>query len=51
MLLLAKQEDVDMVLLGGDLFHDNKPQVESTLVVDREQLFLAPGLGRRCIRR
>lgn len=24
-LLIAKQEEVDMVLLGGDLFHDNKP--------------------------
>eukprot|EP00752_Nemacystus_decipiens_P013425 g11888.t1 len=25
MLLLAKQKKVDFVLLGGDLFHDNKP--------------------------
>lgn len=24
-LMLAKEEEVDMVLLGGDLFHDNKP--------------------------
>jgi double-strand break repair protein MRE11 len=22
---LAKQQNVDMVLFGGDLFHDNKP--------------------------
>jgi double-strand break repair protein MRE11 len=24
-LQLAKQQNVDMLLLGGDLFHDNKP--------------------------
>lgn len=24
-LQLAQQHDVDMLLLGGDLFHDNKP--------------------------
>ncbi|KAK3387884.1 Mre11 DNA-binding presumed domain-containing protein [Podospora didyma] len=26
---LARQEDVDMVLLGGDLFHENKPSRKS----------------------
>lgn len=32
---LAKKEDVDMVLLGGDLFHDNKPSRKSMYQVMR----------------
>ncbi|TDZ39577.1 Double-strand break repair protein mus-23 [Colletotrichum spinosum] len=32
---LAKSEDVDMVLLGGDLFHDNKPSRKSMYQVMR----------------
>ena len=30
-LKLAQKEEVDLVLLGGDLFHDNKPS-RSTIV-------------------
>ncbi|CRK15174.1 hypothetical protein BN1723_010551 [Verticillium longisporum] len=32
---MAKKEDVDMVLLGGDLFHDNKPSRKSMYQVMR----------------
>ncbi|EFX05556.1 meiotic recombination protein mre11 [Grosmannia clavigera kw1407] len=32
---LARTEDVDMVLLGGDLFHDNKPSRKSMYQVMR----------------
>jgi len=32
---LAKNEDVDMVLLAGDLFHDNKPSRKSMYEVMR----------------
>ncbi|SPO03624.1 probable recombinational repair protein mus-23 [Cephalotrichum gorgonifer] len=32
---LARMEDVDMVLLGGDLFHDNKPSRKSLYQVMR----------------
>ncbi|KAI0381554.1 DNA repair exonuclease [Hypomontagnella monticulosa] len=32
---LARKEDVDMVLLGGDLFHDNKPSRKSMFQVMR----------------
>ncbi|KAF6803557.1 DNA repair protein [Colletotrichum musicola] len=32
---LAKTQDVDMVLLGGDLFHDNKPSRKSMYQVMR----------------
>ncbi|KAI9761229.1 MAG: Double-strand break repair protein mus-23 [Chaenotheca gracillima] len=32
---LAKDQDVDMVLLGGDLFHDNKPSRKSMYQVMR----------------
>jgi hypothetical protein len=32
---LAKAHDVDMVLLGGDLFHDNKPSRKSMYNVMR----------------
>ncbi|KAL5594073.1 uncharacterized protein BROUX77_007420 [Berkeleyomyces rouxiae] len=32
---LARTEDVDMVLLGGDLFHDNKPSRKSLFQVMR----------------
>ncbi|KAK1672089.1 DNA repair protein [Colletotrichum godetiae] len=32
---LAKSQDVDMVLLGGDLFHDNKPSRKSMYQVMR----------------
>ena len=32
---LARAEDVDMVLLGGDLFHDNKPSRKSMYQVMR----------------
>ncbi|KAI2632341.1 DNA repair exonuclease [Hypoxylon sp. NC1633] len=32
---LAKVEDVDMVLLGGDLFHDNKPSRKAMFQVMR----------------
>jgi double-strand break repair protein MRE11 len=32
---LAKQRDVDMVLLGGDLFHDNKPSRKAMYQVMR----------------
>ena len=28
---IAKREDVDFVLLGGDLFHENKPTRQSEL--------------------
>jgi double-strand break repair protein MRE11 len=34
-LTLARTEDVDMVLLGGDLFHDNKPSRKSMYQVMR----------------
>ncbi|KAK0625896.1 Mre11 DNA-binding presumed domain-containing protein [Immersiella caudata] len=34
-LKLAKSEDVDMVLLGGDLFHENKPSRKSMYQVMR----------------
>ncbi|KAK1707992.1 DNA repair protein [Colletotrichum lupini] len=34
-LILAKSQDVDMVLLGGDLFHDNKPSRKSMYQVMR----------------
>jgi double-strand break repair protein MRE11 len=30
---LAKERDVDMVLLAGDLFHDNKPSKRSMVSV------------------
>ena len=29
MMMLAKERDVDMVLLAGDLFHDNRPSRKS----------------------
>jgi len=32
---LAKEKDVDMVLLAGDLFHDNKPSRKSMYQVMR----------------
>ena len=32
---LAKEKDVDMVLLAGDLFHDNKPSRKSMFNVMR----------------
>ena len=32
---LAKEQDVDMVLLAGDLFHDNKPSRKSMYQVMR----------------
>ena len=32
---LAKEKDVDMVLLAGDLFHDNKPSRKSIYQVIR----------------
>lgn len=32
---LAREQDVDMVLLGGDLFHDNKPSRKSLYQVMR----------------
>ncbi|RPA86783.1 DNA repair exonuclease [Ascobolus immersus RN42] len=32
---LAKEQDVDMVLMGGDLFHDNKPSRKSMYQVMR----------------
>ena len=32
---LAKERDVDMVLLAGDLFHDNKPSRKSMFQVMR----------------
>ncbi|KAK0710771.1 Mre11 DNA-binding presumed domain-containing protein [Lasiosphaeris hirsuta] len=39
---LAKKEDVDMVLLGGDLFHENKPSRKSMYQVMRS-------LRRNCL--
>jgi double-strand break repair protein MRE11 len=32
-MVLAKERDVDMVLLAGDLFHDNKPSRKSMFYV------------------
>lgn len=32
---MAKERDVDMVLLGGDLFHENKPSRKSMYQVMR----------------
>lgn len=34
-MILAKERDVDMVLLAGDLFHDNKPSRKSMYQVMR----------------
>ncbi|KAI2473469.1 DNA repair exonuclease [Annulohypoxylon bovei var. microspora] len=34
-MILARTEDVDMVLLGGDLFHDNKPSRKAMYKVMR----------------
>ena len=34
-LMLAKDKDVDMVLLAGDLFHDNKPSRQAMYQVMR----------------
>jgi double-strand break repair protein MRE11 len=31
LLQMAVEKDVDMVLLGGDLFHDNKPSRSSVI--------------------
>lgn len=39
---LAKKEDVDMVLLAGDLFHDNKPSRKAMNAVMRS-------LRRNCL--
>lgn len=40
---IAKAEDVDMVLLGGDLFHDNKPSRKSLYQVIRSLRLICLG--------
>lgn len=40
---LAKERDVDMVLLAGDLFHDNKPSRKSMFHVMRSLRMMCLG--------
>jgi hypothetical protein len=47
-LQLAHAHNVDMLLLGGDLFHDNKPS--RTTIIRTIQLLNTYCLGDRCVR-